>query len=255
MLVSVFKQLPLVARLSTKLRCNNTQYVCQVYQIDDYPSVTFKIGIGETKNDREWLKKKKEYFEKMWSKNGQKVLRKIEDSCGDAFTNTSKQNGILVLLQKKVPKNRNGVLKEDNPLEITLFLTKNDTAKAMKELLVRMLTHSFIQQQYEFHFRIREQTLFEDILADEFVTSMVSFMVLGRKLGRANCAKALDEAIDETVYRLSQKTTKNKLVNVLYDFFQEYPEKIKKRETDILENREELISKLLEFLPKKVNID
>jgi hypothetical protein len=223
--------------------------------IDDYPSVTFKLGNGETKNDRVWLKKKKEYFEKIWSKNGSKILRKIEDSCGDTFTSTSKQHGILVLLHKKTPNTNAGFLKEDNPLEINLFLTKNDTTNSMKELLVRMLTHSFIQQQYEFHFRMREQTLFEDILADEFVTSMVSFMVLGRKLGRPNCAKALDQAIEETVYRLSQKTTKNKLVNVLYDFFQEYPEKIKKRETDILENREELISKLLEFLPKKVNID
>ena len=141
------------------------------------------------------------------------------------------------------------------PLEISLFLTKNDTTNSMKELLVRMLTHSFIQQQYEFHFRMREQTLFEDILADEFVTSMVSFMVLGRKLGRANCAKALDQAIEETVYRLSQKTTRNKLVNELYSFYQEYPDKIKKRQVDLLENREELISKLLRFLPKTVNID
>jgi hypothetical protein len=223
--------------------------------IDDFPLVVFKIGNGETKNDRDWLKKKKEYFEKMWSKNGPKILGKIEDSCGDTFTSTSKQDGILVLLHKKTPKNRNGALKEDNPLEISLFLTKNDTTNSMKELLVRMLTHSFIQQQYEFHFRIREQTLFEDILADEFLTSMVSFMVLGRKLGRANCAKALDQAIEETVYRLSQKTTRNKLVNELYSFFQEYPGKIKNREIDILENREELISKLLRFLPKNVNID
>ena len=226
-----------------------------MFAIEDFPSVAFKIGNGETKNDRDWLKKKKEYFEKLWSKNGPKILRKIEDSCGDTFTSTSKQHGILILLHKKTPENNDGFLKEDNPLEINLFLTKNDTTNSMKELLVRMLTHSFIQQQYEFHFRMREQTLFEDILADEFVTSMVSFMVLGRKLGRANCAKALDQAIEETVYRLSQKTARNKFVNELYSFYQEYPDKIKKRQVDLLENREELISKLLRFLPKTVNID
>jgi hypothetical protein len=119
-----------------------------------------------------------------------------------------------------------------------------------------MLAHSFIQQQYEFHFRIREQTLFEDILADEFVTSIVAFMVLGRKLGRAkNCTVALDQAVQETVYRLSQKTTRNRLVNELYSFYQEYPDKIRKRQVDLLENREELILKLLRFLPKNVNID
>lgn len=223
--------------------------------IDDYPLVTFKVGTGETKVDRVWLNKKKEYLEKVWKKSGKKILGKIEDCCNETFTNTSKQKGILVVLNKKTPKNNNGYLNEVNPLEIHLFLAKNDNTSSMKELLVRMLAHSFIQQQYEFHFRIREQTLFEDILADEFVTSIVAFMVLGRKLGRANCAVALDQAVQETVYRLSQKTTRNRLVNELYSFYQEYPEKIKKRQVDLLENREELISKLLRFLPKNVNID
>ncbi|MCW4010378.1 MAG: hypothetical protein NWF05_07135 [Candidatus Bathyarchaeota archaeon] len=224
-------------------------------EIDDFPPVAFKIGKGETKSDRSWLKKKKEYFEKMWSRNGTKILSKIEGACGDTFTDTSKKEGIVVLLHKKSPKNRNSYLKEDNPLEINLFLTKNDPINAMKQLLVRMLAHSFIQQQYEFHFRIREQTMFEDILADEFVTSMISFSVLGRKLGRANCAKALDEAIEETVYRLSQKATRNRLVDVMYSFSQEYAGKSKNRRTDILEKREELITKLLKFLPKAVGND
>jgi hypothetical protein len=128
-------------------------------------------------------KKEKRVFRKNLEQKRRKILQKIEDCCGDTFTNTSKQDGIVILLHKKTPKNRSGALNEDNPLEISLFLTKNDTTNTMKELLVRMLTHSFIQQQYEFHFRIREQTLFEDILADEFLTSMVSYMVLGRKPG------------------------------------------------------------------------
>ena len=223
--------------------------------IEDVPSVAFKIGNGETKSDREWLKKKKEYFEKIWVKTGPKILCKIEVSCGERFTNTANQEGILILLHKKTSKSHYGFLDESNPLEINVFLAKNDTSNSMKELLVRMLTHSFIQQQYEFHFRIKEQTLFEDILADEFVTSMVSFMVLGRKLGRTNCIKALDEAIEETVYRLSQKTARSKLVDMMYVFCQGYSGKIKNRKADILANREELISKLLEFLPKNNNID
>ncbi len=227
-----------------------------VIAIDDFPAVVFKIGNGETKNDREWLKKKKDFFEKIWSRNGPKILSKIEVCCGDTFTNTAKQDGILILLHKKTPKNQtSGILNEDNPLEISLFLTKNDTAVLLKELLVRMLVHSFIQQQYEFHFRIREQTLFEDILADEFVTSMISYMVLGKKLGRANCATALDQAIEATVYRLSQKAARSKLVYTLYSFFQESPAKTKNLKTDILARREELISKLLEFLPKNVDIE
>lgn len=98
------------------------------------------------------------------------------------------------------------------------------------------------------------QTLFEDILADEYVTSVVTFMVLGRKPGRANCAKALEQAIEETVYRLSQKQAQGKLVDLMYGFFQEGNSKAKKRQ-DILECREELVLKLLTFLPKSLNFD
>lgn len=223
--------------------------------IEDLPQVAFKIGKGETKSDREWLKKKKEYFEKIWVKIGPKILSKIEEACGERFTNTAKQEGILILLHKKTAKSQYGFLNESNPLEVNVFWAKNDTFNSMKSVLIRMLAHSFIQQQYEFHFRIKEQTLFEDILADEFVTSMVSLMVLGRKLGRANCAKALDEAIEETVYRLSQKTARNKLVDMMYVFYQAHSGKTKNRKTDILANREELISKLLEFMPKNNNMD
>jgi len=123
----------------------------------------------------------------------------------------SKEKGILVLLYKKTPQTRYGQLKENNPLEINLYLSKTDNSSVAKELLIRMLVHSFIWQQYEYRFRNREQTLFEDILADEYITSAVTFMVLGRKLGRANCAKALEQAIEETVYRLSQKQAQTSL--------------------------------------------
>ena len=230
----------------------NTSTRCRA--IDDFPSLTFKIGTGQTKNDRLWLTKKKEYYEKIWKNSGQKILRKIEDICGDTFTSTSKEKGILVLLYKKTAQTRYGNLKEDNPLEISLYISKTDNTNTTKETLIRMLVHSFIWQQYEFHFRDRIQTLFEDILADEYVTSIVTFTVLGRKLGRTNCTKALNQAIEETVYRLTQKQTQNKLVDLLYCFSQEEKTKNKKRQ-DILEHREELVLKLLTFLPKNINIE
>jgi len=117
-----------------------------------------------------------------------------------------------------------------------------------------MIVHSFIRQQYEYRFRNVNQTLFEDILADEYVTAIITFTVLGRKLGRANCAKALEQAVEETVYRLTQKQTQTKLVNLLYNFFQEEKTKTKKRQT-ILEKREELVVKLLTFLPNNIATD
>ncbi|MCL2173089.1 MAG: hypothetical protein LBH62_04335 [Nitrososphaerota archaeon] len=177
-------------------------------------------------------------------------MQKIECICGDTFPDISIEKGIQIFLFKKTPQTRYGHLKEDNPLEISLYLSKTDNINTAKELLIRMLVHSFIWQQYEYRFRNREQTLFEDILADEYVTSAFTFMILGRKMGRANCVKALEQAVEETVYRLSQKQTQTKLAEVMYNFFQEENLRTKKR-TNIIEHREELVLKLLEFLPEK----
>jgi hypothetical protein len=180
-------------------------------------------------------------------------LQKIETLCGDTFPDISKEKGIQILLYKKTPQARYGRIKEDNPLEISLYLSKTDNINTAKELLIRMLVHSFIWQQYEYRFRNREQTLFEDILSDEYVTSAFTFMVLGRKMGRNNCVKALEQAVEETVYRLSQKQTQTKLIDLMYNFFQEEKLEPKKR-SNIIDHREELVLKLLEFLPEKIEL-
>jgi hypothetical protein len=225
-----------------------------VTEIDDFPAVCFKIGNGASKSDREWLKKKKEVYEKDWSKNGPKILRKIEDCCNSTFPEIAKQEGIVVLLHKKLADNQlDGILSEENPLEINLFLSKTDTINNLKTLLVRMLVYSFVQQQYEFHFRMTEPTLFEDILADELVAQKVSFLVLGKKLGKANCTQALQQAIAQTVYRLSKKQAQTKLVEMAYKYFEDPQAKNRKQKIDILTSREELIAKLLELLPKTIN--
>ncbi|MCL2642339.1 MAG: hypothetical protein FWD52_02315 [Candidatus Bathyarchaeota archaeon] len=179
-------------------------------------------------------------------------MQRIEDFCGDTFPDISKEKGIQVWLYKKTPQSsRYGYLKEGNPLEISLYLSKADNANIAKEVLIRLLVRSFIGQQYEYRFRNHVQTLFEDILSDEYVTSVVTFMVMGRKLGRANCVRALEQAVEETVFRLSQKQTQNKLADLMYNFFQE--EKIKtKKKSNIIEQREELVLKLLDFLPEKI---
>jgi hypothetical protein len=183
-----------------------------------------------------------------------KILQRIEDLCGDTFPDISKEKGMQVLLYKKTPQTRYGHLKKGNPLEISIYISKADNINTSKELLIRMLVRSFIWQQYEYRFRNREQTLFEDILADEYVTAATTLMVLGRKLGRVNCAKALEQAIEETVYRLSQKQAQTKLVDLMYNFFQEENLKTKKR-PNITEHREELVQKLLTLLPKTVDTE
>jgi hypothetical protein len=212
------------------------------------------VGTGQTKNDRIWLTKKKEQYEKNWKNSGQKILQKIENLCGDTFPDISKEKGIQVLLYKKTPKTRWSKIEESNPLEISLYLSKTDNNNTTKEQLIRTIVHSFVWQQYEYRFRNQEQTLFEDILADEYVTSTTTFMILGRKLVRTNCAKALQQALDETIYRLSQKQTQNKLVDFMYNFYQEETTKNKKR-PNIIEHREKLVQKLLTFLPNAKNVE
>lgn len=101
---------------------------------------------------------------------------------------------------------------------------------------------------------MRDQTLFEDILADELLSLKVSLAITGRKLGRSTCAEALDQAVAQTVYRLSQKTARNKLVELLHGHFEDTPIKAKRGERDVLAVREELVAKLLDFLPKSVDV-
>ena len=220
--------------------------------IVNLPKVTYKIGRGTSKTDREWLNKKKDSIAKLWQKSGSKVLSKIEESCGEGFTNTSRKEGITINLFKRGSQNPAGKIEEENPLSIDLYLLKSDTNSAIKENLVHMLTRSLICQNYQFHFRMRELTLFEDILADELLASVVTYMVLGRKLGRKNCEKALNSAIEETVNRLSQKGPRNKLLDEMCGFTKEYIGKIRKNKTDILTQRESLVSKLLCLLPETV---
>jgi hypothetical protein len=50
-------------------------------------------------------KKKKETLEKEWAKSGQKFLRRIEDCCGGAFTDTSKQEeSLLYSIKRRIPR-------------------------------------------------------------------------------------------------------------------------------------------------------
>ena len=77
-------------------------------------------------------------------------------------------------------------------------------------------------------------------------------MVMGKRLGRANCAKAVDQAVEQTVYRLSQKSARDKLVDLTYNFFQKKSPTSMQQKTNVLANREELIVKLLELLPNTV---
>lgn len=223
-----------------------------MFQIEDI-ALTFKLGTGVVKSDREWLKKKKELLEKDWNKIGSKVIRKIEDSCGCVFPEIVRQEGIKVLLNRRLEDNRlDGLLSDDNPLEIHLFVARTDSINTLKMLLTRMLVYSFIQQQYEFHFRMREQTLFEDFLADQLLAAKVGLIVMGKKLSRAHCVKAVQQAIEQTVYQLSKKKAQNILSQLVYDFLQECPAKSRQK-VDILTSREELIDKLLELLPRAAN--
>ncbi|NLF87509.1 hypothetical protein GX563_01660 [Candidatus Bathyarchaeota archaeon] len=53
---------------------------------------------------------------------------------------------------------------------------------------------------------------------------------------------------------MSQKTARNKLVELLHGHFEDTPIKAKRGERDVLAVREELVAKLLDFLPKSVDV-
>jgi hypothetical protein len=65
----------------------------------------------------------------------------------------------------------------------------------------------------------------------------------------------LEQAVSETAHRLSQKKVQGKLVDMLCGFFNEAEGNKSKKKPNMLEKREELVLKLLTFLPKNINLD
>lgn len=224
--------------------------------IANFPVVEFKLGRRKrTGTTRNWLYRKKEYFSKMWKKDGSRLLRSIEKNCGMSFPNKARGEGIRVYFYKQRRDDPVRDMEVNEPLRLNLYLQKSDTWIGIKRVLIRGLLRSLIWQKYCFEFRIKEPTIFEDILAEELVTSIVECRVLRRKPTKKTCTEALNYAINETIHRLSRSNPQKKLIDTMFEFFEGYKHRIKNKEYNILKEKQILLTKLLKLLPETFDSD
>ena len=108
-------------------------------------------------------------------------------------------------------------------------------------------------QKSYFDLRTGKATFFADVFADELVTSVVECLVLGRKPGYGTCNQAVDYALEETLARLSVTDRREKLVKALMVFFEDYRLRIKRKESNILKEREKVLGRLPSLLPEAID--
>jgi len=85
------------------------------------------------------------------------------------------------------------------------------------------------------------------------MVSVVEYLVMGRKPGYATCNDAIDYALEEAVDRLSRTDRRGILVKALMEFFKEYQSKMKRKESNILKERENVLIRLPSLLPETID--
>jgi len=161
--------------------------------------------------------------------------------------------GMTVYLHKRQNSDSLGGMEETKPLECEIYLRKSDTWRDIKPTLVHELIHCLMWQKSYFDLRTGKATFFADVFADELVTSIVECLVLGRKPGYGTCNDAIDYALEETLARLSVTDRREKLVKALMVFFEDYRLRIKRKESNILKEREKVLGRLPSLLPEAID--
>ena len=221
--------------------------------INNFPLIGFKVSRRhEPETTKQWLAKKRDYLSKIWTKKGPAILRSIQRQCGLSFPAKAKE-GMIVYLHKRRKDDCLGDMEETKPLECNIYLRKSDTWGDIKPTLIHELIHCLMWQKFYFDLRMGTPTLFADVFADELMVSVVSSLVMGRKPGRGTCSDAIDYALEEAVDRLSQTDSRDILVGALMEFFKEYQTKMKRKESNILKEREKVLSKLPSLLPETID--
>lgn len=222
----------------------------------DCPYILYRLGRRRNSNySRAWLIRKRDYFSRMLKRDGPKLLKRIEKVCGISFPRRVVEEGIEVYLYKRRKEDGDylGNMIETDPRRINLYLSRNSTWRSVKSVIVHELIHCLMWQAYYYDFRRREVTLFEDYFADEFLTSLIEQVVLGRKLSRIECGEALDYAISETRQRINglrkRKKQYRRMINSLKDFLKGYQRRVRSKSSDILKERRRLLMELPSPLP------
>jgi len=222
----------------------------------NYPDVIFHLGRRRISNSsRDWLVRKKEYFSKMWKRDGRRLLKQIEQVCGISFPRKGVKEGIEVYLYKRRKEDGDylGDIDETDPKRVNVYLSSESNWGSVKSVIVHELIHCLMWQAYYYDLKRRKVTLFEDYFADELLTSLIEQLVLGRKLNRIRYDDALGYAIDETRKRIiglkRRKKQYRKMVKSLRDFLRDYRKRVRGKESDILKERRKLLLELASPLP------
>jgi hypothetical protein len=163
------------------------------------------------------------------------------------------KEGMTVYLHKRRKDDSLGDMEETKPLECNIYLRKSDTWRELKPTLIHELIHCLMWQKFYFDLRTGTPTLFADVFADELMVSVVEYLVMGRKPGHATCNDAIDYALEEAVDRLSRTNRRDILVKALMEFFKEYQVKMKRKESNILKERENVLARLPSLLPETID--
>lgn len=221
-----------------------------------YPDLIFRLGRRVISNrDHSWLLQKRDYFSRMWKRDGRKLLKQIEKVCGIGFPRKIVNEGMMVYLYKRRKNDGNylGDMIETNPECVNIYLSSKSTWRSVKAVIVHELVHCLMWQAYYYDLKRREVSLFEDYFADELLTSLVEHIVLGRSLSRIDYHGALNYAISEVRQRIiglrKRKKECRKMVKSLREFMREYLRRVRCGESDILKERRRLLLDLPSPLP------
>jgi hypothetical protein len=217
------------------------------------PNVKFKIGRRQmSPKDRRWLRKKKDILSNIWVKKGPEILSGIEEQCGFGFPAKTISAGMIIHLFQRRCSDNLGDMDETKPLECNIYMGRSDTWRELKAPLVHELIHCLMWQKLYFDRRTGKPTFFADVFADELMACVVERLVIGFKPSYDACYDAIDAALGEAVYRLSETNQRGKLVKALMEFFDDYISKVGKKESNILKERENLLDRLPSLIPESI---
>lgn len=218
------------------------------------PKIVFKIGRQKLHPaTRKWLNKERDSISERWLIAGPQILRRVEKYCGFPFPSKTVTEGMTAYVYKRKKDDPNvGDMEETKPLEFNIYIGRSDSWKDTKRTIIHELIHCLSWQKFYFDYRTSRPSLFADLFADELVTSIVECMVIGYKPGPKSCRDALDYAMDDLSDRLKNEDRRRRLATVLMQFSEEYQRKIKRKESHILKEREEILNRLPSLLPETI---
>ena len=201
--------------------------------------LTFRKG----KKQPDWLDKKVALFNRYWKLQGEKIFKKVTNLANFEWPSKLVESGITVYVKSDRKSEYLGLIFEDHPEKIDLFIKKSYKFSRIRSALIHELLHSIMWARIK-DGRIKGPSLFEDFFADEIIVSIVEKLAnLNRSLTKKDCEDALLFGIDQAKERLNLRSLKRRrgyqgLLDYLLDFSNNYRKNIKN--SDILKERKKV---------------